>query len=364
MSSKMGVALAGIVGAALIATPATAAPNRPSDLQRELDAVVAAGATSATAEIASDGRTRRATSGVAKIGSSRPVPHNARFRAGSESKAFLATVVLQLVDEGELGLDDTVESRLPGVVPDGDRITVRQLLGHSSGLFEVLATMPSPRSEEFLKIRFKTWTTAELVARATAHPLVFEPGTKTMYSNTNYLVLGMIIKRVTGHSYAHEIEHRIIRPLHLHGTSMPGTDPSIHGPHARGYLPLERDGKLELFDITEVNPSIMNAGGDMISTTRDLNTFFAALLGGDLLPRHLLREMQTPMLNSKFGLGIIRLPLTCGGEAWGKDGDAPGYSTWTFVSPDRGRQVTVSVTWGAGDHDDAVDALLDKELCR
>jgi D-alanyl-D-alanine carboxypeptidase len=373
MTIKVGVLLAGVVSAALMATPAIAvpaeenrhgAPTPSSDLQRELDAVVAAGATSATAEVSSGGRSRRATSGVAKIGSTRPVPHDARFRVGSETKAFLATVVLQLVAEGELGLDDAVESRLPGVVPQGDRMTIRQLLGHSSGLYEVLATMPSPRSEEFLKIRFKTWTTAELVARATAHPLVFEPGTRTMYSNTNYLVLGMIVTRVTGHSYADEIEHRIIRPLKLSGTSMPGTDPDIHGPHAHGYLPLERDGKPELVDITAVNPSIMNAAGDMISTTRDLNTFFAELLGGRLLPDHLLREMQTPMLGSDFGLGIIRLPLSCGGTAWGKDGDAPGFSAWTFESPDHSRQVTVSVTWGAGNHGDAVDALLDKELCR
>jgi hypothetical protein len=113
---------------------------------------------------------------------------------------------------------------------------------NGSGLYEVLTTLPSPRSEEFLKIRWRTWTTAELVARATATPLVFEPGTKTMDSNTNYLVLGMIVERATGHSYPHEIEHRIIRPGGLPGTARRGTDPFIHGPHAHGYLPIERDG--------------------------------------------------------------------------------------------------------------------------
>ncbi|GAA1602601.1 serine hydrolase domain-containing protein [Kribbella sancticallisti] len=373
LGSRLGTALAGILTVTLMAAPAPALAvdmdeahgnlTERQELQRELDAVVAAGATSATAEITSIGQHLRASSGPAELGSNRPVPPQGRFRIGSESKTFIATVVLQLVAERRLQLDDTVESRLPGVVPQGDRITVRQLLNHSSGLFEVLATLPSPRSEEFLELRWRTWTTAELVARATAKPLLFDPGTKTKYNNTGYLLLGMLIERLTGNSYAHEIEKRIIRPLRLHATSLPGTDPAIRGPHAHGYLPIERDGKPQLLDITKINPSIMNAGGDMISTTRDLNRFFAALLGGRLLPGHLMREMQTPALDSKFGLGIIRLSLPCG-TAWGKDGDAPGYSSTTFVSPRRDRQVTVSVTWGAGDHGDAVDALVKAELCR
>ena len=344
--------------AALIATPAVAAP-RHDGLQKGIDAVVAAGATSATVEIADGHRTRRATSGVAVLGSNRPVPAGARFRAGSETKTFLATVVLQLVAEGKIRLDDTVEHRLPGVVPDGDRITIRQLLNHTSGLYEVLRTLPSPRSEDFLAIRFRTWTTEELVARATAYPLDFDPGTEVRYNNTGYLVLALIVKRVTGHTSAEEIERRIIRPLRLTGTYEPGTDPRIRGPHAHGYLALDQG----LFDITAVNPSVMNAAGDLISSTRDLNRFFGALLGGRLLPDRLLREMKQTSLGSQYGLGIIRRELPCG-DAWGKDGDAPGYSAWTFVGPDHRRRITVSVTWGAGDHDDAVDALLDRELCR
>jgi D-alanyl-D-alanine carboxypeptidase len=374
LGSRLGTALAGVLTVTQVAAPAAAlaadkhdayaAPTERRELQRELDAVVAAGATSATAEITSGRQHLRASSGLAELGSNRPVPREARFRVGSETKTFLATVVLQLVAEHRLGLEDTVESRLPGVVPQGDRITIRQLLNHSSGLYEVLATLPSPRSEEFLRLRWRTWTTAELVARATANPLLFDPGTRTKYSNTNYLVLGMLVERLTGNSYAHEIESRIIRPLQLHGTSLPGTDPVIHGPHARGYLPIERDGTLQLVDITTVNPSILNAAGELISTTRDLNRFFGALLGGQLLPDHLLREMQTPALNSIYGLGVIRLSLPCGGTAWGKDGDAPGYSSWTYVSPGGDRRITVSVTWGTGDHGDAVDALLNAELCR
>ncbi|MGC4938787.1 serine hydrolase domain-containing protein [Kribbella sp. DT2] len=346
------------LGTAVLSTALLATPIHPSGLQQKVDAVVAAGATSATAEISTDSGRTRASSGAAVAGTHLPVPSDARFRIGSETKTFLATVVLQLVDEGRLNLDDKVERVLPGVVHD-DRITVRQLLNHSSGLHEVLATLPSPRSEEFLAIRWKTWTTAELVARATAYPVDFAPGSQVVYNNTGYLVLGLIVEKVTGHSYADAIKHRIIKPLQLRSTSVPGTNPFILGPHARGYLPLEKG----LVDITNVNPSVLNAAGEIISTTRDLNRFFGALLDGELLPPQLMQEMKETAHESQYGLGLIRRTLPCG-DAWGKDGDAPGYSTWTFVSPNNQRRVTVSVTWGAGNHKAAVNALLDKELCR
>ncbi len=369
-TTLLATALAGLVAVSLT-VPGTPAAAHPRDhggadrraLQQQLDAVVAAGATSATAEVDSGRRQLWATSGTARVGTDRRVSHDARFRIGSETKAFLATVVLQLVAEHRLGLEDSVESVLPGVVPRGREITIRELLDHTSGLYEVLRTLPSPRSSDFLKIRYRTWTTAGLVARATPYPLDFDPGKAAEYSNTNYLVLGMVVERLTGHSYAHEIERRIIRPLHLTHTSVPGTDPDIRGPHAHGYLALDGGGTTKLVDITRVNPSIMNAAGEMISSTHDLNRFFAALLGGRLLPRHLLTEMETPALTSLYGLGILVEPLPCGVTLLGKDGDAPGYSGLTFLEPGSGRMLTVSVTWGAGDPDAAVEDLVEAQLC-
>lgn len=348
------------VGAALVPLMAVpAAAGQPSQLQRDVDAIVAAGATSATVEVDTGRRRERASSGVAELGSNRPAPAHGRFRIGSVTKAFTATVILQLVAEDRLGLDDTVASVLPGVLPYGDEITVRELLDHTSGVPEVLTTFPSPRSAEFLKIRWNSWTDAELVARVADLPrLPGKPGTQARYSNTNYLLLGMMIERITGKPFAAAVEQRIIRPLHLTHTSVPGTDPSIPGPHAHGYLNIDD----ELIDITEVNPSIMGSAGDMISTTADLNRFFEALFAGRLLPRHLLREMRTPVPDSKYGLGIITYsPPGCAVTAYGKDGDAPGYSTWSF---DNGAaQITVSVRWGAGDSDGAVDTLLRHQLC-
>ena len=228
---------------AVIAAPAaaTAAPEEAdrAGLQRRLDDVVAAGAVGALAEVRDEHGVWRGTSGVAELGTTRAVPVRGRFRVGSITKTFVATVVLQLVDEGRLRLDDPVETWLPGVVPDGHRITVRHLLNHTSGLYDVRAHAadaagarsssttgggPGPRPSWF--------------ARAVANPPTFEPpGSAYAYSSTGYLLLGQIVEEVTGRSYGKEIEHRIIRPLRLHGTSLPGTSPRIRGPHPHGYVP-------------------------------------------------------------------------------------------------------------------------------
>jgi len=355
---------------AVIAAPtaATAAPEEADHvgLQRRLDDVVAAGAVGALADVRDEHGVWRGTSGVAELGKTRAVPVRGRFRAGSITKTFVATVALQLVGEGRLRLDDTVEAWLPGVVPDGHRITVRHLLNHTSGLYDYLRTLPMPPGQEFLDNRWRTWTTAELVQRAVANPPTFEPpGSAYAYSNTNYLLLGQIVEEVTGRSYGEEMERRVIRPLRLRGTSVPGTSPRIRGPHPHGYVPTLQDGEMHLLDYTEMNPSVMGASGEMISTTRDLNRFFAALLGGRLLPGHLLDEMRTPGVEGgMYGLGLAWRGTSCGVRVYGHDGDALAYQSWSFSTEDRRHQVTVALTPDfRGDPDDAVDAFLNKALC-
>ena len=294
------------------------------------------------------------------------MPVRGRFRAGSIAKTFVATVVLQLVGKGRLRLDDTVEAWLPGVVPDGDRITARQLLNHTSGLYDYLPTLPLPPRPEFLDNRWRTWTSAELVQRALANPPTFEPpGSAFAYSNTNYLLLGQIIEKVTGRPYGEEIERRLIRPLRLRDTEVPGTSPRIRGPHPHRYVPIQQDDGVHLVDYTELNPSVMGASGEMISTTTDLNRYFAALLGGRLLPDHLLDEMKTPGTESrKYGLGLAWRDTSCGIRVYGNDGDALAYLSWSFSTEDGHRQATVALTPDfSGNPDDAVDASLDKAIC-
>lgn len=358
--------------AVLAAPAAVAAPPKEADrgeLQERLDEVVAAGAIGALMEVRGEDGVRRATSGVAELGSTRPVPSRSRFRIGSITKTFLATVVLQLVDEGRLGLDDPVDAWLPGVVPNGQEITVRHLLNHTSGLYDVRLTLPLPPSPEFLENRWRTWTADELIERALADPPTSEkPGSVYRYTNTGYLLLGQIVEKVSGRTYATEIKHRIIRPLQLRHTSLPGTSPWIRGPHPHGYLPIDLGGEQpELVDYTEMNPSLFGAGGEMISTARDLDRFVAALLSGRLLPEHLLEEMKKQGIpgGKKYGLGLAWIDTTCGVRIYGNDGDALAYQAWSFATADGRRRATVGLTPNRlrGDADDAVEALLDTAFC-
>ncbi|NEA35517.1 beta-lactamase family protein [Streptomyces sp. SID13031] len=342
-----------------------AAPGR-AGLQRELDGVAAASAVGALVEVRGEGGVWRGTSGVAVLGTSRAVPTDGLFRVGSITKTFVATVVLQLVGEGRLRLDDTVERWLPGVVPNGQNITLRQLLNHTSGLYDYVNTIPFPPSPEFFADRWRTWTATEQVQRALAHPPTSDtPGKTYAYSNTGYLLLGQVISKVTGRSYGQEIKRRIIEPLQLRGTVVAGTAVRIPGPHPHGYLPTERSATPPLIDYTEMNPSLMGAGGEMISTTRDLNRFFAALLGGRLLPQYLLDEMKTPGTSTKkYGLGLAWKDTTCGVRVYGNDGDALAYNAWSFSTADGRRQVTIALTPNfRGDPDAGVNAFLDKAIC-
>lgn len=363
------VAATALAGVAVPTAAIAAPPKEPAsiELQQRLDDLVAAYAVGALAEVRADREVWRGTSGVAEIGRTRPVPATGRFRIGSVTKAFVATVVLQLVAEGRLRLEDTVEKWLPGVVPGGDRIPVRQLLNHTSGLFDYKQTLTGPPQPEFLEYRWRTWTASELIERAVARPPVFEPpGREFSYSNTNYLVLGEIIEKVTGRSYGTEIERRLIRPLGLHGTEVPGTSPWIRGPHSHGYVPIQQGNGLRLVDFTVMNPSLFGAAGEMTSTARDLNQFFRALLGGRLLPRRLLAEMKTPAVEGRnYGLGLAWRDTSCGLRIYGSDGDSISYQTWSFQTENGRRQATVALSPNfQGDTDDAVDAFLDSAVCR
>ncbi|WP_239166195.1 serine hydrolase domain-containing protein [Actinoplanes italicus] len=343
-----------------VAAPAAATAKR--DLQRDVDAVVAAGASATIAEYTDRSGTRRAAAGVARLGRPAPAPVDGRFRIGSVSKTFLATVVLQLEAEGRLSLDDTVERWLPGTVPNGDHITLRQLLNHTSGIENYTAAMGlSP--EKWLPQRYRSWAPAELVALATAKPPLFPPGTDWSYSNTNYVLLGMVVGEATGRDYSAEIQRRIIRPLGLRHTESPGERTVISGPHAHGYLPAGPAGSDEPVDVTTMNPSIADAAGDMISSTADLNTFFRALVTGRLLPPAQLAAMTTTVPGHDYGLGLEATTLPCGITVYGHGGGIFGYVTGTFTTRDGSRRLALSVNPYVGDPDDALQALVNHAFC-
>jgi D-alanyl-D-alanine carboxypeptidase len=183
------VLAAGALCATALAS-APAAPARADKLDRAVGRLTRAGAPGAVVLVRHGARTRRVASGYADRDARTRMRAGDRFRIGSLTKTFTATVVLQLAAEDKLSLDDTVEQWLSGLVPGGERITVRQLLNHTSGLFNY--TEDRAVLEDMLRDRLREWSPRELVAIATAHPPTFAPGTRWAYSNTNYIVLGRI----------------------------------------------------------------------------------------------------------------------------------------------------------------------------
>ncbi|GAA1937268.1 serine hydrolase domain-containing protein [Kitasatospora viridis] len=332
--------------------PAGAGRTDSAGLQQALDAITSqAGALSAIAEVRENGKvTWRGSTGVGDLATKAPAPVDGRFRAGSVTKTFVATVALQLSAEGRIGLDDPIEHYLPGAVPNGGAITVREVLNHTAGIFDYLedpqfAGDTEAEQEQFVATdRWKTYTPQQLVAIATSHPPYFAPGQGWHYSNTDYQLIAEVIDKVTGHSWRTEVRDRILRPLGLRHTSLPGTATTIPGPHAHAYLPLTAGPA----DVTDLNASQAGPAGELISTTDDLARFNAALLGGRLLAPAQLAEMTTTVAAdvdppTRYGLGLMRISLPCG-DFWGHPGGIYNYTTYVFGDRSGTRQVAISVT--------------------
>ncbi|BCJ50860.1 serine hydrolase [Actinoplanes sp. NBRC 14428] len=333
-------------------------------LQQDADALLKYGAPGVLVELDTAHGDTKVRSGFGNVEKGTPVPWNAKFRIGSYTKTFVSATLLQLVGEGRLKLDDSVEKVLPGVVHgngnDGRKITVRQLLQHTSGLTDYLTGMPQLFSEEgFQKARFDTVTSKQAVELAMTFKPQFAPGAEWDYSNTNYVLAGMIIERVTGHRWQDEVQRRIIAPLGLRDTSAPGTSPEIPRPHAVGYERFpgpdatEDDPKYgEPIDATRQNPSWGGAAGEIISTTDDGNRFLQALLSGKVLrPAELAEMTRTVPTNdgfrsnwpgARYGLGLMWVPNSCGGS-WAHGGDIMGFQTRNGVTPDGTRSIIVSI---------------------
>ncbi|MEV6328585.1 serine hydrolase domain-containing protein [Streptomyces sp. NPDC051909] len=362
-----GLTATALAAPAVAATAAPQAPARPSHsaTQQALDAAVAQGVPGAVAQ-ARDGRDRwTGTAGERK--------GDDRFRVGSITKTFTATVLLQLQAEGRLDLDDPVEKWLPGVVRghghDGRKITVRQLLNHTSGIYDVTSD-PGYQQKVFgpgfLEHRYDTWTPRQLVDIAMTHEPDFAPGTDWNYSNTNYVVAGMVIEKVTGRPYGKAVENRIIKPLKLRATSVPGTDPRMPKPHSGAYSKLTLEGEGPTYEVTELNPSLASSAGEMISDSNDLQTFYRALIKGRLLPAAEMKELTDTVATphgggqTRYGLGLMRTRLSCGKEVWGHSGGIHGSSSQAVVTRDGEHSLAgnFNADW-TGD----TKSLLEAEFC-
>jgi D-alanyl-D-alanine carboxypeptidase len=360
------VALAGPAVGRSDQTPTAAADPIAQELQAALDDLVAAGASGVTLRVDTGQRTYRLASGQSRLKPPQRMRPEAKVRVGSITKTFVSTVALQLVGEGRLSLDDTVEQWQPGLIPGGAQITVRQLLNHTSGLFNYTNALPI--SEVFTN-PLRAYTPQELIALTNGHPLLFAPGTSWSYSNTNYIVAGLVLEQVTQQSMSQLIQQRITRPLRLRNTYLPDSSPDIQGYHARGYLPPALTGGGYL-DVTRLSPTVAWAAGALVSNVDDLRRYFGALLGGRLLRPAQLAEMKDLIpvddeYELGYGLGLYRSETACG-PIWGHDGGIPGYVTiaWNDETGRRGIALGLPTDADTDEISAAADRLIDIATCR
>ncbi|UMP02697.1 serine hydrolase [Amycolatopsis sp. EV170708-02-1] len=271
-------------------------------------------------------------------------PHH-RFRIASNTKAFVATVVLQLAGEGALSLDDPIERRLPGVVRGPgyapEKITVRMLLNHTSGVHDPL----DPHFFDPYLVqgnRAHVITPSEVIRRSLADRPSFPPGGGVKYSNTGYLLLGKVIEKITHNDVREEIQRRILDPLDLGRTYFPLWSPFLRGPHLHGY---DMRGQ----DMTVFSPSYDWTAGAMVSTVDELATFHRALLAGRLLEPAQQAELKRLVPYSElgaYGAGVETLNLPCSGgpkTVWGNTGAGPGFYSVSMSTEDGAKQIVLAL---------------------
>ncbi|MFJ9061196.1 serine hydrolase domain-containing protein [Streptomyces sp. NPDC102409] len=277
----------------------------------------------------------RAT-GVADKATGEPMAADSFLRIGSETKTFTVTALLELVDDGLIGLDDPISRYVRGV-PGGHRITLRHLAEMRSGLFPytsdpgfIKALLSDPR---------RSFTPRETLAYGFRHANTFAPGKQFQYSNTNLVLLGLVIEKISGHRLADFIHHRVLRPSHLRHTLFP-QGAEFPEPHPRGYTDQTLDGRTA--DATNWNPSWAWAAGAMISDLQDLRRWARIVATGTLLSpgtqAQRLRTLPTGFPGTSYGLGIFET------NGWiGHNGSIPGYETVTVHLPARKATLVIMI---------------------
>ncbi|MFI5617658.1 serine hydrolase domain-containing protein [Streptomyces sp. NPDC051567] len=332
-----------------------------------MDAIVRGGIPGVSGHARTGDEVWKAASGVGDLATGAPRRADDRFRVASITKTFVATVMLQLESERRLGLDDTVEKWLPGVVRghghDGRAITVRQLLNHTSGVFDFINDPAYERTylhAGFLEHRYDTRPPQVAIDAAMAHPPTSAPGTAHAYSNTNYVLAALILEKVTGRSYEHEVRERVIKPLGLRSTVMPGNSSLMPKRSTKAYSKLA-DPAGRTHDVTTQNASQTWAEGDMISSAGDLTRFYSALMRGKLLPPQQLKAMKTLAPGSNYGLGIEQLTASCGAKVWGHGGGWIGSLSYAVTTEDGGHAFAFNLN---GDWSSAGMAeVMEAEFC-
>ena len=341
-------------------------PSLRDRLGRALDGLIAAGVPGAVVFVRDGPQSILLARGVTDVATRAPIGTSARFRVASITKSFVAAVVLELVGEHRLSLDERVDAVVPRLLPSADAaITVRELLQHTSGLYDFA------RDWRWFWPYFHgdpghRWAPRRLLAFSLSHRLSFKPGSRWRYSNTDYVVLGLLVQAVTGRSIATELEERLFVPLGLRHTTF--ATGSASGPAlAHGYTLL----RSKIVDATGLSPSAWWAAGAIVSTATDVARFYRALLRGAILPRRLLAPMESVIPDGEpgggDGLGIVRTRLiaTLGPSytvpcdlGWGHSGQIDGYLSAALASRDASRQYVILVNEDPGAFPPGANAAL------
>jgi D-alanyl-D-alanine carboxypeptidase len=307
-----------------------------------------------------DGRTWLGASGTPERAGPAPVTTDARFRIASITKVFVAVVVLQLVEEGELELDDPLSRHVPDYPTQG--VTIRQLLNHTSGIPDY--SMSDDFNKNLLNDRERRWTTEEVLALVKDKEPDFAPGTGYAYSNTDYVLLGEVIGRIAGRSWAHEVRRRILDPLNLDSTHVAGSE-RVPEPVVPGYFDADNDGDVENIETGGPWPALETSegpAGAIVSTAPDMLAFGDALFHGRLVPEPVLRAMVAegpyhPRF-SNYGLGVEILRPDYRTTIWGHGGFLPGFKSALWYVPSRDTVMVVIANDARANPADLAELML------
>lgn len=351
---RRGLAVLGLATLVGLGGTPPAVAEQPSR-QDLLDAVHTAGMPGIQAAVRHGDRVWTGAAGVADVRTDRPLRPGFHHRVGSITKTFTATAVLQQVSAGRIDLDAPIGDYLPNLVPGqrGHRITVRMLLNHTSGIGDYDTAIFSSLAEGSLADveanRWRHHSPEELIRIGLDQPPTGAPGERFAYSNTNYVIAGQLLEKVTGLPAELVITRDVIRPLGLRDTYFPGSLPFILGPHSKAYSALYHLPD-EWGEYSVYNVSVFDTAGALISTPADIDTFYTALLEGRLLEPRMLAEMKrtVPVIDpvtgertgNGYGLGLMRRELGTCGTYWGHDGLVFGMATMSLHSTDGSRHLT------------------------
>jgi D-alanyl-D-alanine carboxypeptidase len=349
-----------VVALTMCATEAAAATPKRANLPQLAQTLVKSGAPGAIVYVRTPTAARAGTAGYADTAAHVTMRAADRYRIASVSKAFVSVVILQLEAEGRLDIDNSVETWLPGLVPNGRAISLRRLMNHTSGLYDY--TADPGFANEILADPSRIWQPSELLAHGLSHPPLFAPGANWGYSNTNYILLGLVAEAATGKPLGQLLQEHIFTPLALTATSFP-LSIELDASFVHGYVRL---GASPLIDAAPLlNPSFAWAAGGIVSNARDVTSFYRGLFTGKLLPAAQFAEMKEGTeFSGTYALGIQYKSTRCG-RTYGHDGNIPGWRNEVLSTANGKRQAVVMVnidesriSWAR------IGAFAETALCR